>query len=176
MSARKKFLGSAAATVVAIVAVTGTFAVGSSAGRHDGARVIDAQVLAPVQRPFTGTTNAIRGVGGGGVPWVIAHGELEVRANGRVKMEVEGLVIDPAETANPNAGKNPVALFKVIVSCLSTDAAGAPVTVNVSTPTAPADIAGNSELEAVVALPSPCYAPIAFVTSGGGAWFAVTGR
>ena len=29
---------------------------------------------------------------------------------------------------------------------------------------------------AVLTLPSPCFAPIVFVTSGTGNWFAVTGR
>jgi hypothetical protein len=36
---------------------------------------------------------------------------------------------------------------------------------------APAALAGDKVLE----LPSPCLAPIVFVTSPGGAWFAVTG-
>ena len=40
----------------------------------------------------------------------------------------------------------------------------------------PATMTGNAEIDAKVALPSPCFAPIVFVTSGGGNWFAVTGR
>ena len=35
---------------------------------------------------------------------------------------------------------------------------------------------GDAKIDAKVALPSPCFAPIVFVTSGGGSWFAVTGR
>lgn len=34
---------------------------------------------------------------------------------------------------------------------------------------------GNAEIVADVALPQPCIAPIIFVTSGGGNWFAATG-
>ncbi len=34
---------------------------------------------------------------------------------------------------------------------------------------------GNSEIETNVSLPHPCIAPIVFVTSPGGAWFAATG-
>lgn len=33
---------------------------------------------------------------------------------------------------------------------------------------------GNAKIEADLALPQPCLAPIIFVTSPGGAWFAVT--
>jgi hypothetical protein len=47
--------------------------------------------------------------------------------------------------------------------------------VNVSTTTFPADAGGNSTIEAQVALPKPCIAPIIFVTSAGNAWFAATG-
>ena len=35
---------------------------------------------------------------------------------------------------------------------------------------------GNSDNEATVSLPSPCIAPIVFVTSSGGSWFAATGN
>ena len=57
---------------------------------------------------------SIRGINGGGVPWVIgsAHGRL--RADGRLTVEVEGLVV-------ASSGANPAATFKAIVSCLSTD-------------------------------------------------------
>jgi hypothetical protein len=62
------------------------------------------------------------------------------------------------------------------VSSLSSNAAGEPTTVNVATDPVPATMTGNTETDAKVALPSPCFAPIVFVTSGGGNWAAVTGR
>jgi hypothetical protein len=148
----------------------------TSADSHHAATLIAANSLAPVSAPYTGATNAIRGVPGGGAPWVIGHGEVQVRANGRVHVEVEGLVIDPA-AQNPKAGTNPIPNFKVTVSCLSKDATGAAVTVNVSTDPFPADVAGNAEADGMVPLPMPCFAPIVFVANGGGngAWFATTG-
>jgi hypothetical protein len=39
----------------------------------------------------------------------------------------------------------------------------------------PATITGDAEIEAAVDLPTPCIAPVVFVTSPGGAWFAATG-
>ena len=40
---------------------------------------------------------------------------------------------------------------------------------------APATTGGDFETEAALGLPSPCIAPIVFITSPGGAWFAATG-
>jgi hypothetical protein len=34
---------------------------------------------------------------------------------------------------------------------------------------------GNAEIKADLVLPHPCIAPVTFVTSAGGSWFASTG-
>jgi hypothetical protein len=157
-----------------VAAVIGGTAGITFAGSHGSRTVIEADVLVGVSRPYTGAANAIRGVPGGGRPWVIAKGEVELKSNGKLKVEVEGLVIDPNEPIAA-AGTNPAATFKAIVSCLSTDATGAAVTTNVSSAEFPADPAGNSEFETSVMLPRPCIAPIVFVANAGGSWFAATG-
>ena len=137
-----------------------------------------------VPRPYTGGTNAIRGVSGGGVPWVVYSAEGELTASGKLKVTVRGLVIDPNDAVAISrglAGTNPSPTFKAIVSCLSKDMAGNPTTVNVSTDAFSATTGlasaggGNADIEAMVSLPMPCIAPIIFVTSGGGSWFAATG-
>ena len=77
---------------------------------------------------------------------------------------------------------NTVAAFRAVVSCLTKDAGGAPATVNVATAPFPATTGpastggGNAKIEAWLNLPSPCIAPIVFVTSPGGNWFAATGN
>jgi hypothetical protein len=74
-------------------------------------------------------------------------------------------------------GQNPVPTFRAVVSCQSIDA-GAPVVVNRITDPFPATTSGDAEFEGSVELPSPCYAPIVFVTTGAGIpprWFSVTG-
>ena len=131
-----------------------------------------------VPRPYTGATNAIRGVPGGGLPWVIGFAQGELKTNGRLEITVRGLVIDPNDPAAITAGvagKNPIASFKALVSCLSKDAGGNPITVNVSTNPFMASATGNAQIEQTISLPKPCIAPIVFVTSPGGAWFASTG-
>jgi len=145
-------------------------------GGADGRKVSDAKVLGPVSEPYTGSTNAIRGLAGGGLPWEIGDATADLRADGRLHVDVEGLVL--ARRAPVRAtlqGTNPIPQFKAIVSCLTTSS-GAATTSNVSTPLVAASPTGDAEIDATVDLPSPCFAPIVFVTSPGGAWFAVSGR
>ena len=156
-----------AVLVVLVVAVGIGVTTAMSSG--DGRSVLKFDTMTPVVVPYTGPTNAIRGVPGGGVPWRLDFASGRLRADGRLQIEVEGLVIVAT-------GVNPVAMFRGLVSCQSIDATGAPTIVNVSTDPVPATTTGDAEIDAKVSLPSPCIAPIVFVTSGGGSWFAATGR
>jgi hypothetical protein len=145
-------------------------------GGNDGRKVADAKVLAPVSEPYTGGANPIRGVPGGGLPWELAAGSADLRADGRLHVEVEGLVLARrAPVPAALQGVNPIAQFKAVVSC-QTVVNGAAAVGNVSSPLTDATRAGDAEIDATVDLPSPCFAPIVFVTSPGGSWFAVTGR
>jgi hypothetical protein len=91
-------------------------------------------------------------------------------------VDVEGLVLARRSPVPANLqGTNPIPQFKAIVSCLTT-ASGAATTSNVSTALVPASPTGDAEIDTSIELPSPCFAPIVFVTSPGGAWFAVSGR
>jgi hypothetical protein len=144
----------------------------------DESKVLEFNTMVGVPRPYTGATNAIRGVPGGGLPWVIAFGKGKLSPDGNVNVLIKGLLIDPNDPAAIAAGRggtNPSPTFKVIVSCLSKDESGAAVTSNVSTGLFPADAEGNAQINDWVALPSPCIAPILFVTSPTGSWFASTG-
>lgn len=142
----------------------------------DADTVLKADVMAPVTEPFTGATNAIRGVPGGGVPWEIDEAKAVLRSDGQVEIKVEGLVLARrAPVPEELQGTNPVPSFMGIVSCL-TAADGVATTVNVSTDPVPATTTGNAKIDDTVALPSPCFAPIVFVTSPTGAWFAVSGH
>ncbi|MEO8267110.1 MAG: hypothetical protein ABI706_16520 [Ilumatobacteraceae bacterium] len=168
MKSRVRVIAGAA---LALAVIGGT--AGITLARDNDHTLYRADVMAGVTSPYTGTANPIRGINGGGAPWVIADSEIRVRTSGRVDVEVEGLVIGPGGPA-ALVGINPAPLMKVRVSCLSTDAAGA-ATVNVESETFPVDAAGNGKARVHVDLPSPCYAPIVFVANAAGAWFAVSG-
>jgi hypothetical protein len=162
--------------VAGLVVAAALIAPAMGIGGDDGRKVLDAKVLASVSEPYTGPTDAIRGVPGGGLPWEIDEGKADLRASGRLHVEVEGLVLARRAPVPANLqGTNPIPQFKAIVSCQTT-VAGAATVANVSTPLAPASATGDAEIDATVALPSPCFAPIVFVTSPTGQWFAVTGR
>jgi hypothetical protein len=172
VKSRGRLIAGASLVVASVIAVTGGI---SHAGQRNQT-VFKSNVLIGVSPPYTGETNKIRGIPGGGAPWVIGDAEARLRADGHVEVEVEGLVVDPT-VLSPAAGINPVATWKITVSCLSRDATGAAVEKNVSSPPVNVGTDGNAEIETKVDLPSPCFAPIIFVANGDakGAWFAASG-
>jgi hypothetical protein len=128
----------------------------------DSRELFEFHRLTPVVAPFTGNTNPIRNLGGGGIPWKIQAGRAELNSKGRLEVYVRGLVL----AAGPNAGTNPVANFAAILSCQSVDTSvnpPAPLVLNLVAGIAPATAAGDADIEGKVNLPSPCIAPIVFV-------------
>jgi hypothetical protein len=136
-------------------------------------KILEFDTMVGIPQAFTGTQNPIRGINGGGLPWRIATAKGELTTSGRLEVKVTGLVLD----AGANAGSNPIAAFRAVVSCFGADAS----VQNVMTDPFPATTGpataggGNADVEADLTLPQPCIAPIIFVTSPGGAWFASTG-
>jgi hypothetical protein len=133
-------------------------------------------------RPFIGSANPIRGLNSGGLPWTLERGDVRLSADGELRVDVEGLVFDPADPtviARGLGNTNPVAQFRAVLSCVTTGTGGVAGTVNLSTGLFPATTGpggGDARIrEKLAGIPRPCIAPIVFVTSPGGAWFAVTG-
>ena len=159
-----------AALLVAVIALSSRPQPTAEAGVP---KILEWDTMAGLPQAFTGTQHPIRGVNGGGLPWAIGPTKGELKVDGKLEIEVQGLVF----AAGPNTGANTVPSFRAIVSCLTVDGG----VVNVTTDAFPAtlgaasDGGGNAKVEAKLTLPQPCIAPIVFVTSPGGAWFASTG-
>ncbi len=153
-----------------IVVSLGLFVLGIEvAAAQENPAILKFETMVGTSGPFIGDRNPIRGVPGGGAAWVVQGGaEGELKVDGQLNVEVRGLVL--ASTL-----MNPVANFRGLVSCLGIGDDGQVVTVNISTGDFPADMDGNSTIESTVKLPTPCFAPIIFVTSPAGAWFSITG-
>jgi hypothetical protein len=159
---------------LAVLAALAVPALGLGGG--DGRKVLQANVLSPVIEPYTGPANPIRGVTGGGLPWEIDSGSANLRADGQLHVRVKGLVLARRAPVPANLqGTMPFTQLGAIVSCL-TSTNGTATTDNVSTELFAVTPRGDGHLDTSVALPSPCFAPIVFVTSPTGQWFAITGR
>jgi len=132
-----------------------------------------SMVGVPAALTGTSASDQFRGINGGGLPWTLSSAKGELSKKGHLEVKVSGLVF----AAGPNVGANTVAAFRGIVSCID----GSGMVHNVSTDPFPATQGpasaggGDAKIEADLSLPSPCLAPIVFVASPGGAWFAVTG-
>jgi hypothetical protein len=153
--------------------VISTFFAGTvSSAAAKGPKILKFDTMVGVPTDLTGikSQTPLRGINGGGVPWTVADASGELRANGHLEISVQGLVL-------ATTGSNPSGTFRGLVSCVKSDG----TFDNILTGPFPATLGpasaggGNAEIVADVALPQPCIAPIIFVTSGGGNWFAATG-
>ena len=123
-----------------------------------GPKVLDARMTGI---PTNGLI--LHGIAGGGVPWKIDEGRAKLFADGRLQVEVRGLVV-------ASSGVNPVATGRAIVTCSSVAVA--------STGAVPFSPTGDADVDTSINLPSTCLAPAVFfagVTGNGDRWFAVTG-
>jgi hypothetical protein len=136
-----------------LLAVLATSAVTTAAA--GGQKLFDSSMAG-----LTTPGQVIDGVTAAGAPWSIEEGRATLFANGRLHVEVQGLIVIAL-------GRNPAPMGKAVVSCN-----GAPVA---TTDAVPFSSTGDAEVDAVVSLPSPCFGPSVFFTSVGGSWFAATG-
>jgi hypothetical protein len=149
--------------VAALTALSVVAAGSATVLAHDDHNLLRFGSMTPVTGAAVGAVND-RGIAGGGKAWAIASGSGSVSRDGHVLVSVSGLVI-------PEFGNvNPIAKFKAIVSCVTQHHA----IVNVSTGLFDANGAGDSTISDTVALPRHCHNALVFVTSPGGAWFAVS--
>ena len=156
--------------------VLSTFFAGSvSTAAAKGPKILKFDTMVGVPAGLTGTQSQVplRGINGGGIPGTVADASGELRANGHLEISVQGLVL----AAGANAGSNPVATFRGLVSCVKSDGSFQNIPTDpFPATTGPASAGGgNAEIVADITLPQPCIAPIIFVTSAGGNWFAATG-
>lgn len=172
MSKIRWLLAALGAALVGLALVLG----GTTSAGADPGMILKFDTMTPVTGPYVGTDNPIRTVTGGALPWMITAGTGSLTNDGHLLVHVRGLVLADRSPVPPSLqGTNPVPDFRAIVSCQSISAGGAATISDVSTAPFPASAAGNADINATVSLPRPCIAPIVFVTSPDGAWFAATG-
>src|SRR5215216_6717755 len=139
-------------------------------------KILGFDTMVGVPSTLTGTqaAAAFRGVNAGGLPWTLTSARGELTASGHLELDVQGLVF----AAGPNIGLNTVTSFRALVSCVKSDGTVQNILSSAFPATTGAATAGggNARIETDLVLPQPCFAPVVFVTSPGGSWFAVTGN
>jgi hypothetical protein len=131
-------------------------------GRHHGRTVLGSTLA-----PSVPADPMIHGVAAGGAPWVLTRGDVRLRADGRLRANIRGLVIPPP-TGNGTTG--PVTTVKASLYC------GADSTAAVgSTASVPITPAGNARIDGQVALPAKCLAPVVLINPNGSSTVYIAG-
>ena len=99
-------------TMITLLVLSTSFFAGSATAKE--AKILEFGKMVGNPPAFTGATNPIRGINGGGAPWMVGSASGELTVSGHLEITVQGLVL--AAT-----GSNPVASFRAIVSCLKSD-------------------------------------------------------
>jgi hypothetical protein len=107
------------------------------------------------------------GVPGAGLPWVLDKGKAKLFADGRIELDIQGLVF----AAGPNIGRNTVTSGRVSVVC-NGNANPATDRVTTADPVPFSVPDGDVHFDGQLAIPSPCENPVVFFTSNAGSWFA----
>jgi hypothetical protein len=159
-------------TMITLLVLSTSFFAGSATAQE--AKILEFNTMVGVPAGLTGAQSQapLRGINGGGIPWIIGSASGELTASGHLEIAVQGLVL-----ATTNS--NPSASFRGLVSCVKSDGSFEriltdpfPATTGLAT-----SGGGNAKIEANLNLPHPCIAPIIFVTnSAGTSWFAATGN
>ena len=159
-------------TLSALMILSTFFAGTVSTAAAKGPKILKFDTMVGIPAGLTGAQSLVplRNINGGGAPWTIGEASGELRANGHLEITVQGLVL-------ATTGSNPIGNFRGLVSCVNADGSFSNIQTGLfPATTGPASAGGgNAEIIADITLPQPCIAPIIFVTSGGGNWFAATG-
>jgi hypothetical protein len=146
--------------VVSAFALAGIFAVSTLADEF--------AFFAPIEGSNPNVT--IAGVPSGGAPWVVRRGVAVLNENGKLRVDVRGLVL-------PSAGNTAGPITQVAASVVCGD------TVAATSGPVPLTTTGDAEIHAKLTLPSPCFGTIVLVRVAGvngtvlaapSAWIAAT--
>ena len=142
-----RVLSTSAAAVLAITAfsVAPAFADGARSGGHS---VLRAELIGSMPAP---ASPAIAGINPGGAPWANGPSQVRVRADGRITVEIRGLVIPPPR----GTGVNPVASVVATLVCdQRVDASTMPFALSA---------AGTGSTRDVISLPRHCDDPTVLI-------------
>ena len=170
--------------LVALATVAAAALVAAVASADDGGRKGDedhgkndrredaAKVFTAALSPSNVGDPAVHGVTPGGAPWVLRRGRVQLAADGRIKVELRGLVIPVAHGTFPANTARPVTTVSASLYCAPDSSAAAATTVS-----APISEDGDARITDTLTLPATCLAPTVLVHPNGGlgAYIALPG-
>jgi hypothetical protein len=176
----KRWRNRRTAAAIGVVVLAAGFVVASAVGagaraRHGhGPKRGGAPVLAVSLAPSMPTDPAIHGIAPGGLPWALGHGTVRLNADGRLRIDIHGLVIPIVHTVGgttfPADTPRPVAAVQAELFC-APDGSGAVAT----TAAVPISERGDARIDARISLPATCLAPEVLVGPSGAAYIAAPG-
>jgi hypothetical protein len=159
------------AAALAGSATTAVTAVAHQSGHDRGGRHHQhhgRQKLSSALVPSVPTDPALMGAAAGGVPWVLKRSEATVRSDGRMRVDIRGLLIPSGQFAGTTG---PVMTVSASLYC-----AGNSTPVGTSG-AVPLSSRGNARIDTEVTLPAKCQIPAVLIHPNGalGSYIASTG-
>ncbi len=118
----------------------------------------------------------VRGVAAGGAPWVVSQALVQLDRNGRLHVDIQGLLISkPGSPFDGTTG--PVTGVRASLTCEGLNVVSSSAVV-------PLDSNGDAKINQMVTLPTSCVGPIILIQIGSttsnpgptlGPWIASTG-
>src|SRR5258708_20417020 len=91
----------AATAGVALLTAAGAQAVAASPRGTGPATILHFDKMAPVTGPYVGPANPVRGLAGGGLPWMIRSATGSLKQHGHVLGAARGLLLPNASSVTP---------------------------------------------------------------------------
>ena len=129
-------------------------------------------LLSSTLAPSLPTDPVIHTVAAGGLPWMLDRGNVRLKADGSVRIEIQGLVIPIAHGTFPAGTARPVTTVSASLYCAPDSSAAVATTAAV-----PISASGDATIRDTITLPATCLAPIVLIHPNGGinAYIAATG-
>ena len=157
---RRTVVGLLSATVLGWSAISGALSAFGEGGHHNGNTLLRSTLAPTVLSDPT-----IHGVARGGVPWQLDRGQVRLRRDGRLSVDIRGLLVVGTGTTGP--------VHSVGASLFC----GADTTAAATTASVPLSSGGDARIDARVSLPAKCLAPAVLVHPNGNtaAYIAASG-
>ncbi|HWC96911.1 MAG TPA: hypothetical protein VG456_09185 [Candidatus Sulfopaludibacter sp.] len=105
---------------------------------------------------------AVAGIASGGAPWLVNQGQVSIDSNGRIQLQVQGLLLGPGAPAAVVGTTGPVTMVAATLVCGGTGGMAVAVP-DLSIAAATLSSSGDAQIDQTVTLPASCVGPVVLV-------------